>query len=99
MLDAERIHARWKWICGFKGNRSLQCLNAMLRLMQYIEANQTFPSQEELLPSLQAERLQHKLSLGALEEDVALGWRHLNIVRMLVVVVVVVAGGWCCWWC
>ena len=67
VLDAERIHARWKWLCGTKRNISLQCLNAMLRLMQYMEAHQTFPSQDQLLPHLRAEALQHKLSLDGLE--------------------------------
>jgi hypothetical protein len=78
VLDAERIHARWQWSCSSKRAQKLQTLNASLRLMHYLENNQSFPSHEELLPNLQAERLEHNLSLEALEADVPVGWRHLQ---------------------
>jgi len=77
VLDAERVHARWQWICRNKRGLRLQSLNAMLRLMQYMEANQSFPSHEALLLHLQAECLEHRLSLEALDADVPSGWRHL----------------------
>ena len=53
----------------------LQTLNASLRLKHYMEHNQTFPDDEELLPNLEAKRLEHKLALEALmnEAEVALG--------------------------
>jgi hypothetical protein len=59
----------------------IQTLNASLRLMHYMEHNQAFPSHEDLLPHLQAEREQHRVDLEALaalapEEEVALGWRY-----------------------
>ena len=78
VLDAERIHARWQWACTLKRAMKIQTLNASLRLMHYIEHNQTFPSHEDLLPHLHAERKQHKVDLEAVEadEEVALGWRY-----------------------
>ena len=75
VLDAERIHARWQRLCTMKRGMKIEFLNATLRLMHYLENNQTFPSSENLLPHLQAERAQHRLSLAAVGEDVALGWR------------------------
>ena len=78
VLDAERVHARWQWICDQKRNYRLQTLNADLRLMHYLENNQGFPSHSELLPNLHAERMEHRLALQALvdEDEVALGWRQ-----------------------
>ena len=81
VLDAERIHSRWQWACMTKHALKIQTLNASLRLMHYLEHNQAFPSHEDLLPHLQAEREQHKVDLEALaalapEEEVALGWRY-----------------------
>jgi hypothetical protein len=51
--------------------------------MHYIENNQTFPSNEDLLPHLHAEHLEHRLALGALEAEgeVALGWRSEFLYR------------------
>ena len=105
VLDAERIHSRWQWACTLKRAMKIQTLNASMRLMHYMENNQAFPSTEDLLPHLQAERLQHKVALEVLELDneVPLGWRlclgeskHINAEPlrrdeiMIVVVVVVV---------
>ena len=56
----------------------MQSLNATLRLRHHLENNQAFPSHEELLPHLQAEALEHRLSLDALDDDVAVGWRRLR---------------------
>jgi hypothetical protein len=80
VLDAERIHARWQWSCGQKHALKLQTLNASLRLMHHMEHNQGFPSHADLLPNLQAERLEHKLAYDALvaNDEVALGWRHVQ---------------------
>ena len=104
VLDAERIHSRWQWACTLKHAMKIQTLNASMRLMHYMENNQAFPSTEDLLPHLQAERLQHKVALEVLEMDneVPLGWRlclgeskHINAEplrrdRIMIVVVVVV---------
>ena len=45
-----------------------------------MEHNQVFPSHEDMLPNLEAERLEHKLALESLvdADEVALGWRHLQ---------------------
>ena len=58
----------------------LHTLNATLRLMHYVEHKQTVPGHDELLPHLEAERLEHRLALQRLEEEaeVALGWRSLQ---------------------
>ena len=53
----------------------MQTLNASLRLVHYLEHNQTLPDSETLLEHLEAERRQHKMALEAVDEDVALGWR------------------------
>ena len=78
VLDAERGHARWQWVCDKKKALKLMALNASLRLQHYIENNQSLPSFEALLPHLQAERDNHKVSMEALvaDEDVAVGWRY-----------------------
>ena len=48
--------------------------------MHYIEHNQGFPSHEDMLPNLEAERLEHKLALKNLvdADEAALGWRRLQ---------------------
>ena len=78
VLDAERIHARWQWACKGKNALKLPALNASLRLMHYVENSPPFPSHEELLPNLQAEALEKRLALEALDADaeVAMGWRY-----------------------
>ena len=75
VLDAERIHARWQWLCRLKRAMKLQTLNATLRLMHHLEHNQTMPDTEILLEHLEAERQQHRMAMEAVQEDVALGWR------------------------
>ena len=67
VLDAERIHARWQWICNMKRSIKLMNLNAVLKLTHFLENNQTFPDTEELIPHLQAEAQEHKVNLQALE--------------------------------
>ena len=81
VLDAERIHARWQWICAAKRAYKIQTLNASLKLMFFEEHNQTFPSDEDLLPHLEAERAEHRLALGAVGPDVAHGWRSEFLYR------------------
>ena len=78
VLDAERIHARWQWASHQSRANTLQSLNATLRLRHSLENNQTFPSHEELLPNLKAEAQEHRISLSLLDDDVAVGWRHLR---------------------
>ena len=78
VLDAERVHARWQWSCHSRRGQLLPTLNASLRLRHYLEHSWTFPSHQELLPHLRDETAQHRLSLEALDADVAPGWRHLG---------------------
>ena len=77
VIDAERVHARWQWISRRGVRTMLPTMNATLRLQFYMEHNQGFPSHEDLLPHLQAERLAHRVALESLEE-IALGWRLLD---------------------
>ena len=82
MLDAERIHARWQWLCNLKRAMQVQTLNATLRIMHHLENNQTFPDIEDLLGHLEDERLQHKLAMEvADDDDVALGWKSEFLYR------------------
>ena len=77
VLDAERVHARWQWLCSIRRALKMHSLNACLRLTHYLENNQAFPTTEDLAPHLGAERLHHRLSLEAIEAEgeVALGCR------------------------
>ena len=77
VLDCERIHARWQWLCTGKRALRLPGLNATLRLAHYLENNLAFPSGRDLEPFLKAEIQEHRIALQALERDdeVALGWR------------------------
>lgn len=76
VLDAERVHARWQWLCLVKHNMRMPSLNASLRLMHYLEHNQALPTCEDLLPYLEAEREQHRMGQAALDDGVALGLRY-----------------------
>ena len=78
VLNAERTNARWQWLCDKKKALKLMTLNANLRLQHYLENNQGLPSFGDLLPHLQAERANRRLSMEALvdDEDVAVGWRY-----------------------
>jgi len=77
VLDAERVHARWQWLCSVKRGLKVHMLNASLRLMHYLENNQGFPHHEDLQEHLEAERVQHNLSLAAIEDadEIAPGYR------------------------
>ena len=79
VLDAERVHARWQWLCIQKRALKLHTLNGTLRLMHHLEHQQALPCDEDIAKFLEAERLEHKVSLEAIEEaDVARGWRLLG---------------------
>ena len=66
VLDAERVHARWQWCCDQQRGMKMRFLNGSLRIMHVLEHNQGFPSHDELLPHLHAERVKHRLALEAL---------------------------------
>jgi hypothetical protein len=88
VLDAERVHARWQWSCTLKRSLKMHSLNGCLRLTHFLEHNRSFPSSEELCCNLQAEQLEHKLGLEAIEEagEVAPGWRHRHFEHIFVFV-------------
>ena len=65
VLDAERVHARWQWLCVQKRSLKVHSLNSCLRITHYLEHN-FFPDHEDLRPHLQAEAREHKLNLEAL---------------------------------
>ena len=58
-------------------------LNAVLKLVHFLENNQTFPDIAELTPHLQAEAQEHKVNLQALDNDdeVAVGWKREFLYR------------------
>ena len=78
VLHCERVHARWQWILEDKRSLKMHTLNASLRMQFYLENNAAWPTMENLLPHLQAEREQHRVEMAALRDDgeVALGWRQ-----------------------
>ena len=80
VLDCERVHARWQWLCNQKRALKLLTLNGSLRIMHYMENNQSFPKDDEFLGHLETERAEHKMARQTLlaEEDVALGLRPVQ---------------------
>ena len=75
VLDCERVHARWQWICEGKKNLRPQSLNATLRITHFLEKND-MPSNDTLFEHLETEREQMAMELAAHQNDgVALGWR------------------------
>ena len=44
VLDTERVHARWQWMCNEKRNQTMQSFNAELRLRHFLEHNQALPT-------------------------------------------------------
>ena len=78
VLDCERQHARWQWLCLLKHNMRLPHLNAWLRLRQFLESHgMLFPASPDLLPHLTQEanaaRVAHREV--AVQEDIAPGYR------------------------
>ena len=82
VFNAERVHARWQWLCLQKRGLKLHSLNSCLRLTHYLEHN-AFPRFEDLTPHLHAEAQAHKVALESLtdEGEVAAGWRSEFIYR------------------
>ena len=82
VLDCERVHARWNWLCdGMKGVR-LPHLNAKLRLTQYLESNGSeFPSYEVLHPKLtqEADGVRVARAEAHANEEIAPGLREQSV--------------------
>ena len=79
VLDCERQHARWQWVCAAKRGLKMPGLNAFLRCTSYLEKHGgEFPPDEALAEHLEASRAQLRWdSLEANEaSDVAPGWRQ-----------------------
>jgi hypothetical protein len=79
ILDCERIHARWQWLCTIKRGVKLPALNATLRLTQYLERNsEDFPPHEALADHIAAARAQLRWEEALVEanEDIGRGWRQ-----------------------
>ena len=56
VLDCERGHARWNWVCSVKRSLHLKSLNALLRLKHFLEThNHMFPPPEVLAEPLRVE--------------------------------------------
>jgi len=80
ILDCERQHARWQWLCETKRAMKLPALNAFLKCSSWLEKHEgQFPAPAELAEHLEAARLQIRWDLEALDkedEEVASGWRQ-----------------------
>ena len=79
VIDCERVHARWNWMCdGAKGVR-LPHMNATLRLTQHLETNGSeFPSHERLHKHLEQEANGVRVARAEVHanEEIAPGFRE-----------------------
>ena len=82
VLDDERVHDRWQWLCLQKRGLKLHSLSVCLRLTHYLEHN-PWPNHEDLQQHLQDEAREHKVALEALnvEGEIATGWRREFLYR------------------
>ena len=82
VLDCERVHARWNWLCdGMKGVR-LPHMNAKLRLTQYLESNgNEFPHMDALHRHLtqEADGLRAARAEAHANEEIAPGLREQSV--------------------
>ena len=79
VLDCERAHARWNWMCNGKRNLRLPLLNASLKLTTYLEANgMQFPPHGDLGEFLAREAAAFRVAVAAVEanEDIAPAYRR-----------------------
>ena len=79
VLDCERAHARWQWLCELKRGCTLPSVNAFLRCTRFLEQHGgEFPSPEDLGPWLEAEQAHLRRARAAIdaEDEIAPGWRH-----------------------
>ena len=78
VLDCERLHARWQWICKTKRSIKMPLMNGWLRTSQFMEANGfSLPPEHVLQPHLEyATALDRAAQLAvAARGDVAPGMR------------------------
>lgn len=76
VLDCERQHARWQWLCAKKRSLKLPALNAFLRCTSYLEGNNMeFPPDPALEEYLDAAIRQFRFDMQHIDSDTAKGWR------------------------
>ena len=74
VLDCERAHARWNWMCISKRNLRMPLLNAALRLTQWLESHMfEFPVDEDMFLHLSQEAQLRRVALAEADtmEDIA----------------------------
>ena len=79
VLDCERQHARWQWMCAAKRGLKLPGLTAFLKRTSYLEKHAgAFPPDEALAEHLEASQAQLRwdYSEASRAEDLAPGWRQ-----------------------
>ena len=79
VLDCERMHARWNWICNSKRGIRLPLLNAWVCLSQFLESHgMQFPTPELLQPHLAREGEAHAMARAEVRasEEIAPGFRE-----------------------
>ncbi len=84
VLDCERIHARWKWLCETKRALNLPALNAILKITHYLDRHEgQLPADGDLAEHLRAAYEQLKWNLEDLraDENIARGWRLQMLFR------------------
>ena len=77
VLDCERQHARWQWLCARKRGVKLPAMNAFLKCTTYLEGNNMeFPPNEALAEHLDATARQYRWDLRQTRDapDIAAGW-------------------------
>ena len=66
VLDAEGVHARWKWVEHVHRRIEFSSLNAVLRLNDYITAHGDLPPDDETRPHLETLRAAMRLQYDAM---------------------------------
>ena len=77
VLDCERQHARWQWLCAKKHGLKMPAMNAFLKCTTYLEGNNMeFPPHEALAEHLHATLRQYRWDLRHVQDtpDIAAGW-------------------------
>ena len=79
VLDCERAHARWNWLCLSKRALRMPLLNASLRLTRWLESHMfEFPMEEDISKHLSQETHLRRVALAEANtvEDLAPGSRQ-----------------------
>ena len=79
VLDCERAHARWNWICQAKRNLRMLAANAHLRLTSYLEGHgQELPRHDDIRVYLmqEADAFRAATFRANANEDIAPGFEE-----------------------